>query len=40
MAKLKNIHPREVLSQEFLIPLNLSAYRLAKAIDIPQTRDF
>jgi antitoxin HigA-1 len=37
MAELKNIHPGEILSQEFLIPLNISAYKLAKDIDIPQT---
>jgi antitoxin HigA-1 len=38
MAKLKNIHPGEILSEEFLIPLKISAYRLAKDIEIPQTR--
>ncbi len=38
MEKLKNIHPGEVLLEEFLIPLGISAYRLAKDIDIPQTR--
>lgn len=38
MAKLKNIHPGEILSEEFLIPFNISAYRLAKNIEIPQTR--
>ncbi len=38
MAKLKNIHPGEVLSEEFLIPFNISAYKLAKDIEIPQTR--
>ena len=38
MAKLKNIHPGEILSEEFLIPLNISAYKLAKDILIPQTR--
>ena len=38
MATLKNIHPREILFEEFLIPLNISAYKLAKDIDIPQTR--
>ncbi|MCX6316885.1 MAG: HigA family addiction module antitoxin [Bacteroidetes bacterium] len=38
MGKLKNIHPGEILSEEFLLPLNISAYRLAKDIDIPQTR--
>ena len=38
MKKLKNIHPGEVLLQEFLIPFNISAYRLSKDIGIPQTR--
>ena len=38
MAKLKNIHPGEILFEEFLIPNNVTAYRLAKDIEIPQTR--
>lgn len=38
MERLKNIHPGEILIEEFLIPLNISAYRLSKDIDIPQTR--
>src|ERR1700730_2185337 len=38
MAKLKNIHPGEILLEEFLIPINISAYKLAKDVDIPQTR--
>ena len=38
MFKLKNIHPGEVLQEEFLIPMNISAYRLSKDIGIPQTR--
>lgn len=38
MAKLKNIHPGEILSEEFLVPLNITAYRLAKDLEIPQTR--
>ena len=38
MAKLKNIHPGEILLEEFLQPLNISAYKLAKDIEIPQTR--
>ena len=36
--KLANIHPGEVLKEEFLVPMNISAYRLAKEINIPQTR--
>jgi addiction module HigA family antidote len=38
MKKLKNIHPGEILQEEFLIPLEISAYRLSKDIRIPQTR--
>ena len=38
MKKLRNIHPGEVLKEEFLIPLGLSAYKLSKDIGIPQTR--
>jgi len=38
MEKLPNIHPGEILLEEFLLPLNISAYRLSKDIDIPQTR--
>lgn len=38
MAKLKNIHPGEVLLEEFLKPMEISAYRLSKDVLIPQTR--
>ena len=38
MEKLKNIHPGEVLAEEFLVPFNITAYRLSKDIEIPQTR--
>jgi addiction module HigA family antidote len=38
MKKLKNIHPGEILLEEFLIPFGISAYRLSKEISIPQTR--
>jgi antitoxin HigA-1 len=38
LKKLKNIHPGEILNEEFLIPLKITAYRLAKDIIIPQTR--
>ncbi len=38
MGKLKNIHPGEVLLEEFLLPMNISAYRLSADIKIPQTR--
>ncbi|MCX6183295.1 MAG: HigA family addiction module antitoxin [Bacteroidetes bacterium] len=38
MTKLKNIHPGEILMEEFLLPLEITAYRLSKEISIPQTR--
>jgi len=38
MTKLKNIHPGEILKEEFLSELGISAYRLAKDTGIPQTR--
>lgn len=38
MNTLPNIHPGEVLLEEFLEPLKISAYRLAKELRIPQTR--
>ncbi len=38
MKRLSNIHPGEVLFEEFLQPLNITAYRLAKETNIPQTR--
>ena len=38
MKKLNNIHPGEVLKEEFLVPMEISAYRLSKETFIPQTR--
>jgi addiction module HigA family antidote len=38
MKRLKNIHPGEILKEEFLDALHISAYRLAKDVGIPQTR--
>ena len=38
METLKNIHPGEILLEEFMLPNQVSAYRLAKEIYIPQTR--
>ncbi len=38
MNKLANIHPGEVLLEEFLRPLEITAYRLSKDTQIPQTR--
>jgi len=38
MDRLRNIHPGEILQEEFLDPFGITAYRLAKEIKIPQTR--
>ena len=38
MKRLKNIHPGEILKEEFLEPLNISAYRLAKETNLDQNR--
>jgi addiction module HigA family antidote len=38
MEQLKNIHPGEVLKEEFLDPMGITQYRLAKDTGIPQTR--
>lgn len=32
------IHPGEILDEEFLKPLNMSAGALAKRLDVPRTR--
>src|ERR1700712_4254587 len=36
--KLPPLHPGEVLREEFLVPLSLSAGALAKACGVPRTR--
>lgn len=36
--KLSPLHPGEVLREEFLVPLDLSAAALAKAMGVPRTR--
>ena len=38
MEELKNITPGEILQEEFLIPMGISQYRLAKELSILQTR--
>jgi len=38
MNRIPNIHPGEILSEDFLKPMGLSAYRLAKGANIDQTR--
>ncbi|MGE0006800.1 MAG: HigA family addiction module antitoxin [Parvibaculaceae bacterium] len=32
------MHPGEVLREEFMKPLGLTAYAVAKAVDVPRTR--
>ena len=38
MDRLTPITPGELLDQEFMQPLGISQYRLAKAIDVPASR--
>ncbi len=38
MARLKNIHPGEILLEEFLLPMGISQTRLARAIGVPPRR--
>lgn len=36
--KLPPVHPGEVLREEFLGPMNITQYRLARSIDVPARR--
>ena len=38
MIYLEPVSPGEVLQEEFLEPMNVTAYRLAKEVHIPQSR--
>jgi len=38
MRHLKNIHPGEVLQEEFLLPMGISVYRIAKETGLSPTR--
>jgi len=38
MERLANVHPGEILEMDFLKPLGITAYALAKAIGVDQTR--
>ena len=38
MKRLNNITPGEILQEEFLTPMDISQYRLAKELGISQTR--
>lgn len=37
-AKLAAVHPGEVVLEDFLVPLEISQYRLAKGISVPPRR--
>jgi addiction module HigA family antidote len=37
-AKLRPVHPGEILRSDFLEPLDISVYGLAKAIHVPRSR--
>ena len=36
--KIEPIHPGEILLEEFLVPMEISQYRLAKDINVPARR--
>ena len=38
MVKLNNIHPGEVLQEEFLVPMGISQNRIAREIAVPPRR--
>ena len=38
MKRIPSITPGEILLEEFLIPMNITAYRLAKDTNVPATR--
>jgi antitoxin HigA-1 len=37
-TRLRSIHPGEVLREELLKPMGLTAYRIARACGVPRTR--
>lgn len=38
VAKLPPMHPGEILREEFLVPMRLTPYKVAKACGVPRTR--
>ena len=38
MDQIPNITPGEILKEEFLLPMGISAYKLAKDTNMPATR--
>jgi len=37
-GKMDPVHPGEILQEEFMVPLNITQYRLAKDIHVPARR--
>jgi len=40
MERIPNVTPGEILLEEFLVPMGITAYRLAKDTGMPATRDY
>lgn len=38
MERIPSVTPGEILLEEFLIPMNITAYKLAKDTNVPATR--
>ena len=38
LTTIDNIHPGEVLNEEFLVPMGITPYRLAKETGMPESR--
>ena len=38
MTRMEPIHPGDILLTEYLEPMDISQYRLAKDLNVPQTR--
>jgi antitoxin HigA-1 len=38
MEKLKAVHPGEILLEDFMKPMGITAYKLAKDLDVPRNR--
>ena len=38
MSQLKPVHPGDVLREDFMKPMELTGYRLAKSINVPPQR--
>lgn len=38
MKKIPNFHSREILNEEFFLPMNITAYKLAKETKLNSTR--